>query len=117
MSWAFNARGTLEECLARLESDKPPDDPTNAHQFEVMKAVVKDELDHYGPGSTEMSIAASGHAPGKDGGDRSFSIWVSGKAVPRTAKKAEAPEEPPAPPAPPEEPPTVEEPTHRGRRR
>lgn len=81
MPWSFNARGMKEECLAQIGSGAPPD-AGNAHQFEVAMAVIKDELDHYGDDSTEMSISASGHAPDGNAGDRSLSIWISGKAVP-----------------------------------
>ncbi len=92
MTWSFSASGTKEECQARLEAGKPPEDAANAHQFEVAMAVIKDELTHYGDGSKEMSISASGHAPGNDGGDRSFSLWISGKAHPPTAKAVVRPQ-------------------------
>lgn len=108
MTWAFGARGTLEECRAQLELGSPPDDPANAHQYDVMLAILKAELAHYGEGSTEMSVHASGHAPDKGSGDRSFSIWVSGKAAPHV-KAAE--------PTLPVEPPPVDETPQRGRPR
>lgn len=94
MSWAFDARGTLEDCRAQLAAGKPPSDPADAEQYERMRDVIDAELSHYGAGSTDMSISASGGSLGA----RSFSIWVSGRAAPVVAAAPAHPEAPsPAP--------------------
>lgn len=104
MPWAFNASGTKEQCVAALETAAAPDDPSNADQYDRMRAIVKAELERYGDGSKGMSVAASGHSPGPGYSDRSFSIWISGSAEPRVepAKQAEAPEHSEAPASAPE---------------
>jgi len=95
MAWHFKATGHKEQCLAELEASTPPEDPAAANQYERMRAVLKAELALYADGATGMSVAASGQAPSEDGGDRTFSIWISGKVAPHakpapTAESAKA---------------------------
>jgi hypothetical protein len=98
MAWSINAKGTREECAAAIEAGVAPDDPANAQHFELARSVLKAELERYEPRSSEMLIAASGHVPGEGYSDRSFSIWISGKAAPHVeAKPAPAQSEPSQP--------------------
>jgi hypothetical protein len=82
MSWAFSVSGCGKaECIAAIEASDPPSDPDNAKQYSLMLAVLKQELDSYGDGSTGMAISANGYAqPLDDGGARSLSISISGAA-------------------------------------
>jgi hypothetical protein len=98
MSWAFSVTGSSkEQCISAIEESAPPSDPDNAKQHTLMLAVLKQELDSYGVGSTGMSISAYGHAPPvDDGGARSFSISISGAAAAAMPAKAPAVVETPA---------------------
>jgi hypothetical protein len=96
MTWTFSASGTKETCVAQLGAGTPPTDAADAKQYERARAIVMEELGRYGDGSAGLSISASGHAPGKGGGDRSFSIWISGKAAAVAEPAAKVVEPPPA---------------------
>lgn len=83
MSWSISFTGSKEDCRSALAATAVPEDAGDAAQYEHMQAVVNEELDRYEDGSMGMSIHASGEAPGDAGGNRTFSIWISGKAARR----------------------------------
>jgi hypothetical protein len=89
MTWSLNAKGDKGQCAAALEASTPPGDPGDVAQYNQARSMIDAELARYDEGSSELSIAASGHAPDHAGGDRSFSVWISGKAVAKPAPHVE----------------------------
>lgn len=83
MTWSISASGSKAECMSQLETSKANGDPANARQYERMRTFLIQELSRYEDGSSSISISASGHVPGGDGGHRSLSISFSGTAAPR----------------------------------
>lgn len=88
MTWSISASGTKTECMTQLEASKPNGgEPANDRQYERMRTFLIQELGRYEEGSTEITISASGHVPGDDGGRRSLSISFTGKAAGRPDPK------------------------------
>lgn len=91
MTWNISASGTKQQCLEAIEPLKhfadqgdatAPDQAADVAQFEETKHAILDEIDDYPDGAPSISVSASGHAPGPNGGSRYVSVSISGSISP-----------------------------------